>query len=151
MNSRGIVLINVIMLLLVMVFVAGAMIQMSLSRSFMVARHRESMDGKSIISSVRTMLEACVAGQTFPPSTACPSPFGAWVNGGTCIDPATGSTLCNGGNETGTTAAWTPVSGGPTYTVSVCWCNPSGGSNPGRMILTCSGAAAAPCYGGCGC
>jgi hypothetical protein len=141
MNSRGIVLLNVIIMLLVMVFVAGAMIQMSLGRTANVARHRTSVDTRAVAQSVRVMIEACLNGAAWsasPPSCSTGGiPFSGWTSA-TCSDGL--GTSCSGVQTTLTMSpVATSISGGMglNYKFTACWCPPTGATQDSPLIITC--------------
>jgi hypothetical protein len=145
-NSRGVVLINVILLLMVMVFIAGAMIQMSLGRTAAVARHRTSVDTRSLAQSVRAMIEACLAGKAWSATPPTCTGFSGWSSSACPNDLV--ANACAPATGVKATITMNPVSAGSgglglNYAFTVCWCPPTGATQDSPLIITC-GPGAAP-------
>lgn len=152
-SKRGVVLLNVLILLLVMVFVAGTMLQLAMGRTETVAVHRQSWDAKQITESVRTMLESCLWDQLYPnppnpalKTCACPGCYSGFTGWNKTVCPAAPAVTagCTGWQ---TTAVLEPLSPGLYYNVSACWCDP-GSAVHGAMAIECGPGSSC---GGCGC
>ena len=130
MNSRGLVLVNTVILLLIMVFVSGAMLQMALGRTAQVARFRSGTEGKRQAESMNRIIEACLTDMWDGHSMlAAPCPGG---NTGVWKVPAWSVNTPRTGCYTNTGAAvWDQA--GRRYDFTAVWC-----TDTENLELTCT-------------
>lgn len=127
-RSRGIVLINVLILLLVLLMVTKAMMELSFGRQFQAAQHKRSWAARMINEEVYVALQSCLRDETWTSAS-----------GATCAIAPGGNLQMTGFNQTcgagckKLDGSATPISGGKTYNFSVEW---ESGSD-GVMRINC--------------
>lgn len=138
MNAKGVVLLNVLLLLLVMLFVAGGMLQLALGRAQLVAKHRSGASAEEMSNAVQAIISACLANWSIPELANC-SPFPSCTVAGAALPWACiSAAVMGGGNGVASTTISMNSASGQTYMFSVVITSPASGSGSATMQVTCN-------------